>query len=331
MRTVNFALAAALALTATTTVVSAQTLSQRAEEQRRAKEAAERAKAAVASGTVDCANADPNKEEECLRAANDHIKLDNKQQKQIADLTNGGSAKAKAGDIAGALADYDAATAVAPTHPLIIDVNRAKSVVLRDRATRTYNAAVAGGAPTVPAETLAAVGADLKASIAASSAAATTVLASKDPKQTAKLPAISADLRETARLWASMDRAAVTTAPRPSIDTEVMLFRQWLDATPAPSAKEVGMYGPGVAAALFAKDRDAGLELAEEVMTKAPDDPDTVIAFAVLVRDANLPATDPRHTRALSAVRIAEGSGIGTPNQKIKLKNARIRLNNPNV
>lgn len=321
MRTTT-ALAALLLAGTAITAATAQTLSQRAETARQEKEAKERA-AKAGPGAAACASASANDEEACLKAAAENAKKTNGGQKTIAAALNSGNAKVQANDFSGAITDYQAGVAAAPGHPNLFELHVALANAYRVRAAATYNGAVKPGMTALPADVLTSAKSDLNASLdEAGKAAAMT----QTPLDTAKQTKVGNQMRESARLLASVDRAGLSTgAPRATLDTELVLFNQWAataDATP----QKLVQYTPGMALPLLTKDKEAALKLADAMFEKQPTDIDTIIAYGQIVADAKLPPTDPRRVKAKTAVATAITTGTTNDQQKVKLRNARIKL-----
>lgn len=305
--------------TAVTTATTAQTLSQRAENARLDKEAKERAKVAAGEGAAACTSSSGNDEEACLKALRENTAKNATGQKSVIAALNAGNAKVQASDFDGAITDYQGGITAAPGHPNLFELHVALSNAYRARATRTFNGAVGPGVSQLPSAVLTSVGSDLRASLEESEKAAQ--MAGEDQ---ARLSKIGLSMRETSKLWASADRAGVEAAPRATLDTEVKLFNAW---APTASAQDLTQYTPGLAFALLAKDKDTALTLGDAMLAKAPTDNDTIIAHVQLVAEAKLPAADPRRAKAKAAAEGLLANGTLTQNQKVKLSNARIKLN----
>lgn len=317
MRTTT-ALAALLLAGSTAAVATAQTLSQRAETARQEKEAKERA-AAAGPGAAACASGSANDEEACLKAANEAAKKSNTGQKTIIAALNAGNAKATAQDFDGAITDYQGGVGAAPAgHPNLYELHNALANAYRARATKNFNAAVGPGVTQLPPAVLTSVGGDLRISLEESAKAA--AIAGTDQ---AKLDKVETSMRETSKLWGSADRAGVIATARPTLDVEKTLFDKWA-ATATP--QQLSQYTPGMAFALLPKDKEAALTLATAMFDKQPADMDTLISYAQVVAEAKLPPTDPRRVKAKAAVENAITTGTTNDSQKVRLRNARIKL-----
>lgn len=318
MRTTIAFAAVLMAGAAVTSTASAQTLSQRAATARQEKEDKERAKAAGTDAAA-CASSRANDEAACIKEQREQIAKNSGGQKLVIAALNAGNAKVQASDFDGAITDYQGGIAAAPGHPNLYELHIALANAYRARATKTFNGAVGPGVSQLPAAVLSSVGNDLRASLEEASRAAE--MAGTDQ---AKLAKIGSGMRETAKLWVSADRAGVEATARPTLDTELRLFNAW---APTATAQELTQYTPGLAFALLPKDKDAALTLGDAMLAKAPTDNDTIIAQVQLVAEAKLPATDPRRAKAKTAAEGLLANGTLTQNQKVKLSNARIKLN----
>lgn len=309
---------AALLIAGAATSASAQTLSQRAAAAREAKEAKEAAEKAGPSATA-CANASANEEAACIKAYNASVKKDNANQGLIIAALNAGNAKVQAQDFDGAIADYQGGVTAAPGHPNLFELHNALANAYRGRATKTFNAAVGPGVSQLPPAVLTSVGSDLKTSLEESDKAA--AMAGTDAT---KLEKVGANMRETARIWAGADRVGVAATARPTLDTEKRLFDTWA-ATATP--QQLTQYTPGIAFAMIPKDKAAAVALATTMYDKQPADIDTLVAYAQIVAEAKLAPTDPARVKAKAAVENALANATTNDSQKVRLRNARIKLN----
>lgn len=266
---------------------------------------------------------------------------DKKVAKLINDTNTDAQAKVAAGDFAGAVALYDAALAQpgkdVPKHYLLVG----KAAAQRRQAIAAYNG---GAQPKYPApgasndeiraanaanaalqgQKTAAAWPVLTAATATAAEAATFADGQKDKDVD---EAIGVELREDAALLYRLDRANVLSTPRASADVEATWLKRWLAANPTIAGSLVAQYGVPVAAALTAKDRTAGLALADEVKTRAGSDPEGAIGYAEIVVAAKTPAGDPRRAQALAGLAAIEGSVVD--NQKVRLNQAKTALSAP--
>lgn len=266
-----------------------------------------------------------------------------KDAKLINETNAAAQVKSQAGDFAGAAALYDEALAKAgkttPKQYLLVG----KAIAQRRLAVAAYNA---GGQPSYPppgagndaihaanaanaalqARKTAAALPLMKVAMATAVEAATLADSQQDK---AADPAIAAELREDAGLLYRLDRNAVIATPRASAALEVAWLRKWFAGTPAPSLDDLNRYGFAVAAAELARDRNAGLALADEVLAKAGTDQDATIGYAELIAAAKLPANDPRRVKAAAAITTIETTGTTNDAQKAKIREIKAALTAP--
>lgn len=247
--------------------------------------------------------------------------LGEKDVKLVNETRAAAEAKQNAGDLAGGAAVYQQAVAGAPAKsPVLPQLLAGLANAQRRQGVAAYNA---GGQPTYPPpgatnEQIRAANAANAALQAQKASAAVPVLrqALTNAARAAALTETGKDhsldqflqleMREDAGLLYRIDRDAVFATPRDLIDTEVAWFTRWFDATTPLAETLAAKYGVPVAAGLTAKDKAAGLALADKVRAKTGSDVDGLIGYAEVVLAAKVPPGDARRTKALADLTAAE-------------------------
>ena len=245
-----------------------------------------------------------------------------KDTKLVNETAAAAQAKMTAGDFGGAVALYEQVIGANPNITGRYHLIAGQAVALRRQAVGAYNA---GPQPSVPpagasndviraanaanaavqAQKVAAALPILKQALAAAVQAATLADAQKDRTADA---AIGLELREDAGLLYRLDHEAVLATPRASIDTEVTWFNRWFDATNPLAEALAAKYGVATAAALTAKDKAAGLALADKVRARTGNEAEGILGYADIVAAARLPAGDPRRVKALADLTAVEAT-----------------------
>ncbi len=344
------ATAMALILTFSANAANAQLAAKFAEEKRLEKERNERKEmCAKLSGIAqqDCLDEEKARQRQVVSAKGPQISKANDQ--LVKDAFAAGNAKQAAKDYTGAIADYQSAASAVPTHPGIPQINLATAAAYRAQSVQTFNSGLTPGAgAAVQAQAAAAAAPGFKQALAAAaktaaaiapaaapatgakpSAAAVKAAAADAEKNATMARAVGVELRESASLLYQIDKAATFTVPRDTIDVEVTWLRTWLASTPAPGAAETGKYGIAVAAGLYARDRAAGLALADEIYAKSSADTDAALNYADLIASAKLPAGDPRKAKASAALATLETGGTTNDTQKSKIRRIKAALAAP--
>lgn len=229
------------------------------------------------------------------------------------------NAKLQAKDFVGAAAVYQQAIDANPKSAVLHRLYAGQAIALRQQAIAAYNveqpvipppgssndqirAANASNAGLQARKSAAALPALRRAQEAAGRAAA----AAATSKDRGADESIGTELRQTASLLYQLDHDGVLASPRASADLEAASFRQWLAANPQAAGSLVAQFGIATAATVLAKDKAAGLTLADEVIARAGGDADGAIGYADLVVAAKTPAGDPRRAKALAGLAAAD-------------------------
>lgn len=257
-----------------------------------------------------------------------------KDAKLINDTRTAAQVKIDAGDFTGAAAIYQQAIDTAgPKSPVLYRLMVGIAIAQRRQGVAAYNG---GTQPTYPpagatndqiraanaanaalqAQKSAAAVPLLKQALASAAQAAALAEAGKDRSAD---EFIGVEMREDAGLLYRIDHDAVLATPRASIDTEVTWFNRWFDATNPLAETLAAKYGFAVAAGLTAKDKTAGLALADKVRARTGNDVDGLLGYADIVVAAKAPAGDPRRVKALADLTAAEPTVADSlQNQKLK-------------
>lgn len=296
-------------------------------------------------GKVNCDTFRGSDRDKCLQRAEQQSSggASGKDAKLINGTNTAAQAKSQAGDFAGAAALYDEALTKAgkdtPKQYLLVG----KAIAQRRQAIAAYNAVAkpvypppgsgneairAANAANAALQTqrVAAALPLVKTALATAAEAATVADGQKDKNVDGT---IGVELREDAELLYKLDPAAVVAAPRPSVALEVAWLRKWMGGTPAPTAADLGRSGFPVAAAELARDRTAGLALADELQAKTGGDLDSTLAYAEIVAAAKLPAADPRRVKTTAAITAIETGGTTNDAQKARVRQVKAALAAP--